>query len=56
MYVVVSLHIGVFPKCFTEFSEFSDKIYIFVITVKRLEPATSCVRDQNSTIAPTRQM
>ena len=55
MYVVVSLHIGVFPKCFTEFSEFSDK-NIFVITVKRLEPATSCVRIQDSTIAPTRQM
>ena len=55
MYVVVSLHIGFFPKCFTEFSEFSDK-NIFVITVKRLEPATSCVRDQDSTIAPTRQM
>ena len=55
MYVVVSLYIGVFPKCFTEFSKFSDK-NIFVITVKRLEPATSCVRDQDATTAPSRHM
>ena len=39
--------IRVFPKCFTKFSEFSDKI--FVITVKGLEPATSCVRDEDAT-------
>ena len=29
------------------FTEFSEKI--FVITVKGLEPATSCVRDQDAT-------
>ena len=29
---------------------------IFVITVKRLEPATSCVRDQDATSAPARHM
>ena len=27
---------------------------IFVITVKRFEPATSCVRDQDATIEPAR--
>ena len=45
--------IRVFPKCF-HWSEFSDKI--FVITVKGLEPATSCVRDQDATTAPARHM
>ena len=29
---------------------------IFVITVKGLKPATSCVRDQNATTAPARHM
>ena len=29
---------------------------IFAITVKGLEPATSCVRDQDATIAPARHM
>ena len=42
-------HIGVFPKCFNEFAEFSNKI--FVITVKGLESATSCVGDQDATTA-----
>ena len=32
------------------FAEFSDKN--IVITVKGLEPATSCVRDQDATTAP----
>ena len=45
---------GVFPKRFTECSEFSDKN--IVITVKGLEPATSCVRDQHATTAPARHM
>ena len=27
---------------------------IFVITVKGLEPATSCVRDQDATLAPAK--
>ena len=35
-------------------NEFSDKI--FVITVKGLEPATSCVKDQLVTTAPERHM
>ena len=43
-----------FPKCFTEFSEFSDKI--FVTTVKWFAPATFCVRDQDATTAPARYM
>ena len=29
---------------------------IFVITVKGLEPATSCVRDQEATTVPARHM
>ena len=29
---------------------------IFVITVKGLEPATSCVRDQDATSVPVRHM
>ena len=29
---------------------------IFVITVKWLEPANSCVRDQEATIVPARRM
>ena len=35
-------------------SKFSDKIS--VITVKGLESATSCVRDQDATTAPARHM
>ena len=35
---------------FTEFAEFSDN------TVKGLEPATSCVRDQDATTVPVRHM
>ena len=38
-----------FSKCFTEFTA-----KIFVITVKGLEPATSCVRDHDATTAPRR--
>ena len=38
---------GLFAKCFTEFSDIYSK-YIFVIRVKGLEPATSCVRDQDT--------
>ena len=38
-----------FPKCFIEFK-------IFVITVKGLQPATSCERDQDATTAPARHM
>ena len=29
---------------------------IFVITVKGFEPATSCIIDQNATVAPARHM
>ena len=38
---------------FTEFSEFSDKN---IMTLKGLEPGTSCVRDQDATRAPERHM
>ena len=41
-----------FPKCFTKFSVTK----VFVITVKGLEPATSCVRDHDATRAPARHM
>ena len=46
-------HIWVFPKRFTEFSKFSDKNYF---SLKGLEPAASCVRDQDVTTAPARQI
>ena len=39
--VLFSLILEIFQNVFTEFSEFIDKN----ITVKRLEPATSCVGD-----------
>ena len=40
------LLIGIFPiDVFTEFSEFSEKIYW---SLKGLEPATSCARDQDA--------
>ena len=39
---------------FTEFSEFSDKL--FVITVKGLEPDTTCVRHQDASTATARHM
>ena len=44
------------------FTEFSDKILecwnvrIFVVTVKGFKPATICVRNQDATTVPTRQM
>ena len=38
----------------TEFAEFKDKI--FVITVKGLKPAISCVRDQDTTTEQWRHM
>ena len=41
--------IEVFPK----FAEFSDKKYL---SFKGLEPAISCIRDQDATTAPTRHM
>ena len=47
----VNPHIRVFPTCFIEFSD--KKI---VIILKVLEPATSCVRDQDVTTAPARHM
>ena len=36
---------------FTEFTKFSDNIYIylFVITIKGLKPATCCISDQDAT-------
>ena len=44
-----------FPlNVFTEFSESNDNI--FVITVKRLKSATSCVRDRDVTTSPARHM
>ena len=39
---------------FTEFSEFSDKL--FVITVKGFEPDTTCVRHQDASTATARHM
>ena len=42
-----------FLNVFTEFSKFSDKKYL---SLKGLEPATSCVRDQDAITAPARQM
>ena len=42
--------IGVFPKMFS----LNSVTKIFVITVKVLEPATSCVRDHDATIAPAK--
>ena len=39
---------------FNEFAEFSDKI--FVVTIKRFEPVTSCVRDQDATSVPARHV
>ena len=43
-----------FLNVFTEFSEFREKIIL--ITIKGLEPATFCVRDQDATTAPVRHM
>ena len=40
---------GIFPKW-----EFNDKI--FVVTVKGLEPDTSCVREQDVTAVPVRHL
>ena len=40
----------IFLNVFTEFSEY------FVLTVKGLKPATSCVRDQDASTAPARHM
>ena len=39
---------------FSEFSKFSEKT--FAIIVERLEPATSCVRDEDTTKVPPRHM
>ena len=44
---------GVFPECFTEFSEFSDQKYL---SLKGLEPGTSCVRRQDATTTPAIHM
>ena len=44
------MNIGVFPKCSA-----NSVTKIFDITVKGLELAISCVRDQDSTTAPARQ-
>ena len=41
-----------FLKCFADFSKLSEKK--FVSTVKGLEPATSCVTDQDAPTAPAR--
>ena len=43
-----------FLNVFTEFSKFNDKI--FVLTIKGLEPDTSCVRDQDATTLPARRV
>ena len=43
-----------FLNVFTEFAEFSDKI--FFIELKGFEPATSCVRDQDATTVSARYM
>ena len=46
-----------FLNVFTDCSEFSDEsIYLFIITVKGLEPATSCVRHQDAIRTPARHM
>ena len=42
----LDMNSGVFPKWFQWIQK------IFVITVKGLEPATSCIRDQDATTAP----
>ena len=42
-----------FWNVFTQFAEFSNKKYL---SLKGLEPATSCVRDQDSTTAPAIHM
>ena len=47
------MKIGIFPKCFTEFGEFRDKKYL---SLKRLEPATSCVRERDATVMLARHM
>ena len=46
--------IGVFPKCFSLNSANSVTKKLF--TVNGLEPATSCVRDQDATTALARHM
>ena len=44
---------GVFPKCRTEFAEFSDKnICHYSKRARTYRIATSCVRDQDATKAP----
>ena len=49
--------IGVLPKCFTEFSEFNDKnICDYSKRARTCDIATSCVRDQDATTVPTRNM
>ena len=45
---------GVFPKCFTEFSD--KNICHYSKRAKPASPATSCVRDQDATTAPARHM
>ena len=45
----------VFPKCF-HWIRWIRWLKIFVITVKRFEPAISCVRDQDATTTPARHI
>ena len=47
---IIIFIIELFLNIITEFREFNDKI--FDITVRGLEPATSCIRDQDATTAP----
>ena len=56
-YQVWSKNIVVFPKCFTEFAEFSDKNICHYSKRARICHITaSCVRDQDVTTAPARHM
>ena len=45
---------GVFPKCYTEFSD--KNICQYSKRAQAYNPATSCVRDQDATTAPSRHM
>ena len=47
---------SIFDFCLNELSEVNSVTKIFVITVKMLRSAASCIRDQDATTAPARHM
>ena len=47
-------HIGVLPKCFTEFSD--KNIFHYSKKDRTCHTTTSCVRDQHATTSPVRHM